>query len=221
MEHSLLAVWTLAFSLGIMHAFDADHVLAVSTLGKTRPSRRSIRAFCTHWALGHGMTLMTVSIAVLVMGVAVPTTLSEHAELLVAILLIVLGVLLLFNIYREAMATASSTTPCFKPAKQSCTEQSPPPPRKRALAIGMLHGMAGSAPLLAVIPLGQMESSWQALIYLLLFSLGVVVAMFAFAGMLNGFYTHITRNNVFALKLARTFLALLALSIGILMLQGM
>ena len=51
--------------------------------------------------------------------------------------------------------------------------------------VGALHGMAGSAPLLLLLPLGQMNSPLQGISYLIFFCLGVVVAMLLFGGVLG------------------------------------
>jgi sulfite exporter TauE/SafE len=51
--------------------------------------------------------------------------------------------------------------------------------------VGVLHGTAGSAPLLVLLPLSQMSSPWVGLAYLLLFGVGVFFAMLLFGGALG------------------------------------
>ncbi len=51
--------------------------------------------------------------------------------------------------------------------------------------VGMIHGLAGSAPLLALIPLTNQESPWLGLAYLILFCLGVLISMLSFGGFLG------------------------------------
>ncbi len=205
MEPSLLALWALAFTLGILHALDADHILAVSVMGNVQPSKHTTFIFCRNWAIGHGFTLMLVSFAVLLFGFAIPTQLSQHAEFAVASLIIILAAVLLVNIWKaDSVSTAQRQTA----------------PRKSAVAVGMLHGLAGSAPLLTVIPLSQLHSTWSALIYLVVFSVGVLVAMFCFSGVLNGVYGFFSQRNITQLKILRVFIALGAFILGIYMLAA-
>jgi high-affinity nickel permease len=81
------AVLTLAFGLGLMHALDADHIMAVSGLASARPGRRRALAFCARWAIGHGLSLLSIGAAVLLLGLAIPVSLSAHAESLVGVVL--------------------------------------------------------------------------------------------------------------------------------------
>ena len=51
----------LAFGLGLLHALDADHVMAVSGLAAKKPSFKSCVRFCFHWATGHGLALVIIA----------------------------------------------------------------------------------------------------------------------------------------------------------------
>ena len=203
MEPSILALWTLAFTLGILHAFDADHVLAVSAMGRTQPSKKMTLLFCRNWAIGHGFTLILVSMTVLLMGLSIPTQISAHAETAVALVIILLAVVLLINVSRKDSSQ-----------KDTFTNGS----RNGAVAVGVLHGLAGTAPFLTVIPLTQLQSSWSALIYLLAFSAGVVLAMVLFGGVLNTLYKYIANKNLAYLKVLRLGIAICAFTVGCIML---
>jgi sulfite exporter TauE/SafE len=61
-----------------------------------------------------------------------------------------------------------------------------------AVMVGILHGMAGSAPLLALIPLSNMGSPWLGVLYMAVFGVGVIVAMLLFGGVLAGVYKWIS-----------------------------
>jgi len=52
----------------------------------------------------------------------------------------------------------------------------------------MVHGTAGSAPLLALVPLSQIGSAWTAIAYLIVFGVGVMLSMLAFGGALGGLF---------------------------------
>lgn len=77
---STITLFALAFSLGAMHALDADHILAVSTLASHKNSwRQTLVTPCTG-PLGHGLTMLGVGSLVLLLGMAIPSRLSYVAE---------------------------------------------------------------------------------------------------------------------------------------------
>ncbi len=71
---------SLVFSLGMLHAFDADHLLAVSSLTEKLSRPRKVLALCSYWALGHGLILLIVGASVLLLGMAVPDRLSRFLK---------------------------------------------------------------------------------------------------------------------------------------------
>ena len=62
----------MGFGLGLLHALDPDHVLAVANLNDARAGRRGSLAFSARSALGHGAALMGIGALVLLAGLAVP-----------------------------------------------------------------------------------------------------------------------------------------------------
>ena len=69
MEYTTLySILSLGFGLGLLHALDADHIMAVSSLASTNGkdkknwSGRSMLWFCTRWAVGHGAILLSLAI---------------------------------------------------------------------------------------------------------------------------------------------------------------
>ena len=81
----------LALGLGMLHALDADHIMAVSALTAKRPNVSSCMRFCSHWATGHGLALFSIAAGVFVLGAAIPETLSHWAETIVGAVLIIIG----------------------------------------------------------------------------------------------------------------------------------
>src|SRR5256885_16486539 len=95
MAPSIVAVRAIGGLLGLRHAFEPDHLAAVSTLA-TRPGGRrlwSAARLGLIWGLGHTVTVGAVALLVLVLGVQLPARLWPTAELVVAALLILLGVM--------------------------------------------------------------------------------------------------------------------------------
>lgn len=65
-------VLPLAFGLGMLHALNADHVVAVAGLAARCRSRRAVMAANARWAIGHGLSLWAIGAAVLLLDMAVP-----------------------------------------------------------------------------------------------------------------------------------------------------
>src|SRR5947208_16890647 len=92
MAPSIVAVLAIGGLLGFRHAFEPDHLAAVSTLA-TRPAARLWRAarLGLIWGLGHTVTVRAVALLIIALGVRLPNRFWPAAELLVGALLILLG----------------------------------------------------------------------------------------------------------------------------------
>jgi high-affinity nickel-transport protein len=92
----------LGLALGIQHAADADHVVAVATIvSRTRRARAAV-AIGALWALGHTLMLAAVGLAVLVLGARIAPGLQAWGEGAVALMLLALGALRLAWVFRGA-----------------------------------------------------------------------------------------------------------------------
>ncbi len=163
MDSNLPAVLTLAFGLGMLHALDADHIMAVSTLASTRSGRQRALAFCARWAIGHGLTLLTIGAAVLLLGMAIPARLSADAESLVGVVLVLIGAWVLWDLWRRRVhlhfhAHEGAITHAHWHLDQPGAARRGEHGHAHghgAVLVGVMHGTAGSAPLLALLPMAQ------------------------------------------------------------------
>src|SRR6516165_8395477 len=90
---SLLAIVALGFAMGMRHACDADHVVAVSTI-VARHRRVGVAALVgAVWGIGHAITILVVGAAIIMFSVVVPPRLGLSLEISVGVMLIVLGVM--------------------------------------------------------------------------------------------------------------------------------
>jgi hypothetical protein len=85
----------LGFSLGIRHATDADHVVAIATIVSRERSIAGSALIGAAWGIGHTMTVMAVGAAIIVFGVVIPPKLGLSMEFAVGIMLVLLGILTL------------------------------------------------------------------------------------------------------------------------------
>jgi high-affinity nickel-transport protein len=160
---SLLSILTLGLFLGVRHATDADHVVAVSTLVSQRQSARSALLLGALWGVGHGLTILLVGGAIVLLGVVVPPRVGLLLELGVAVMLIALGAL---NLHAARRAkSAAHVHAASAPARGF-----------RSFVIGVVHGLAGSAAV-ALLVLTTLRDPLWAFLYLGLFGVGTVVGM--------------------------------------------
>lgn len=227
-NQSVVAILSLAFGLGLLHALDADHIMAVSGLASTRPGLRSSIKFCAHWAIGHGLTLLSIGAGVFLLGMAIPTRLSEYAEHLVGAVLIAIGVWIIWQLARQKAHLHFHrhddlprhahwhvhTKHIAEDIHQRHSHD------HSAITVGILHGTAGSAPLLALLPLAKMGSPWIGMGYLAVFGLGVIAAMMLFGGLLGGVYTWLSRRGEGIIRILRATVALSSISFGAYLIYG-
>jgi len=187
------------FGLGMLHAFDVDHIMAISGLAGSRPHPKKMFFLCARWALGHGLILLTVGVAVLALGISLPNGMNELFEAIVGFILIAIGLWNFWDLTRKQLEGVASN------------ELNNPKSihRHGSVVVGMFHGLAGSAVLLALIPIANQDSAWSGLAYLTVFSLGVLTSMTAFGGLYGIFFSQLNQK---AFRLATAFRILIAFS---------
>ena len=179
-----------AMGLGLLHALDADHIMAVSMLSNEKMSLRCSLRFCLQWAVGHAVILMGSGALLLGLGLAIPRGLQVFAEALVGVLLIGLGFYSFWQIRKQRLALQPHShgdvehTHWLKLQLEQRhsheTIHSANLENHAPVLVGMLHGLAGSAPALVLIPVIMRGQLFDALLYLLLFSLGTIISMVLF-----------------------------------------
>ena len=166
----LAALLATGLLLGLRHALDADHVVAVATLLRRSARPATVLWYGATWGFGHTFTLLLTGLVVLTLRRAIPEGVASLFEGTVGLMLIVLGVA---AIVRPAAADAGG-------------EHDAPPLRRvglRPFAVGMVHGLAGSAALMLLV-LSTVPSVGLGVVYVLVFGLGSVGGMLLFSGVL-------------------------------------
>src|SRR5919199_6810868 len=88
---STLSVLALGFVLGMRHATDLDHVIAVTTIVSQQRSVARAAGVGALWGVGHSATILLVGGAIVLFRVAIPPRLGLAMEFAVAVMLVVLG----------------------------------------------------------------------------------------------------------------------------------
>jgi hypothetical protein len=99
----LLAIVLLGFFLGMRHATDPDHVVAVTTIVSRERTMLHAALIGALWGLGHTFTILIVGSAIILFKLAIPARLGLTMELSVGFMLILLGVLNLTGLMRRAI----------------------------------------------------------------------------------------------------------------------
>ena len=167
---NLAAILALGFFLGIRHATDADHVLAVSAMVSRERNIRAAAPIGALWGLGHTTTVFVVGTAVILFGVIIPPRVGLSLEMAVAVMLVVLGGT---NLVRLARQPGAELYPHVHPHAAA-----PPTRSLRPLFVGMVHGLAGSAAA-AILVLGAVRDPLFGVLYLAVFGVGTVAGMLA------------------------------------------
>lgn len=214
----------LGLGLGLLHSLEADHVMAVSVLNSQSPSFSRTVAFAFYWALGHGGVLLCGGLLLFGIGVSIPESLSFIAEVSVAALLIMLGAYLIWQLCSRRI--------CIKPHRHGDivhthihtdghadehvdhSHVDSVASAHKPIMVGVLHGLAGTAPALALIPAIASGELTIAMIYIGLFSLGVITSMVAFGIGFTYVQKRVYRRYQSAFQWMRGFLAIGAIIAG-------
>ena len=190
----MLSVLTLGLLLGMRHALEADHVAAVASLATRSRSMRETTRLGIAWGMGHTLTLFIIGSAVLLMDNLVPETVARGLELAVGVMLVALGIDVIRRLIRDGIHfhvhqhngerhvhAHGHTHERKAPVIHDMDAHRHGHRRRipwRALFVGLVHGMAGSAALV-LLALNTIHSLWQGMAYIALFGLGSIVGMAA------------------------------------------
>ncbi len=137
----LLTILSLGLGRGFLHALDPDHVMTISALssrqtpnGITKPVQ-----YAVFWSVGHGLMIMAVASLIFLTGQHLPEAIFASAESVVGIILILTGASVLWSLRPQSETTQGSRR-ANSPTYFAATP----------LLIGFVHGLAGSASLLAL-----------------------------------------------------------------------
>ncbi|PWK15892.1 urease accessory protein UreH [Tumebacillus permanentifrigoris] len=166
MHLDVMSILAIGFLMGIRHAIEPDHVIAVSTIASASKSLWRSSLAGVFWGIGHTATLFVVGLVLIVFQAHVPERWSLSLEFLVGIMLVVLGA----NSLRASKAQ-------YEDGSQVAIH--PATSYRRSTLVGFVHGLAGSAAL-AVLTMTTVSNVWGAMAYIFVFGAGTVLGMLIF-----------------------------------------
>jgi ABC-type nickel/cobalt efflux system permease component RcnA len=184
----LIAVLLLGFVIGMRHAFEADHLAAVSAIVSRGRSVREVAPQGAIWGFGHTLALGVLAGAVLLTPWSLPAGFEPALETLVGVVLLLLGSSLLLRLWRDRVHIhthrhdgvvhlhAHSHRGDPEPHDAAPHEHEHRLSSGRTLLIGLTHGAAGSAALTVYVA-ATLESRWTGLLYVVCFGFGSILGM--------------------------------------------
>ena len=121
---NFLSIIALGFFLGMRHATDPDHVIAVSTIVSREREIGKSAWIGVFWGIGHTLTIFTVGAAIILFDVAISPRIGLSMELAVGLMLILLGIINVVSFFRDLPVTSERAgTPV--PPQESATPSQP------------------------------------------------------------------------------------------------
>lgn len=207
----VVSAMLLGFVLGLQHATDPDHLVAVATIITRERRFRAGALIGLWWGLGHAATLTVAGGALVLLNLKVGPASGSWLELGVAAMIVILGVLRLrdglgglgqappehllathdhdgreaFHSHPHAHDARVHAHPHIHPSRRLLTVLGGGPSGAggRAVLVGAVHGLAGTAAV-SLLVLTTLRSPLAALLYLLVFGLGTIVGMTVLAAAL-------------------------------------
>lgn len=196
LESGALVVLLFGLALGLKHATDADHVVAVSTMASEyRNAWRGIWIGAS-WGLGHTTPLLIVGVIILLFKNVVLDryeSVAPYFEFGVGIMLVFLGAQVFYNLRKKRLhihrhveheesphvhihATHDASEPADVEESHGFFQPGKPFFRMKSYLIGVIHGLAGSAAVMLFL-LPKIDSFWVGVGYIILFGLGTIISM--------------------------------------------
>jgi ABC-type nickel/cobalt efflux system permease component RcnA len=206
---NLFVIIGFGFLLGMRHATDPDHVVAITTIVSRQRSIRHAGLIGILWGVGHTVTILAVGAAIILFNVAIPVRIGLAMEMAVGLMLILLGLLNLTGVVRwmtKRFTPAHTNTEIIhshphrhgtyvhehihghwpevhmhldQPAESSIQmlmQRIGMYQFLRPLAIGIVHGLAGSAAVALLVLTTIRDARW-AVAYLFVFGVGTIAGM--------------------------------------------
>jgi ABC-type nickel/cobalt efflux system permease component RcnA len=187
-----LTVFGIGFILGLRHAFDPDHFVAVSTIASRTGNLVKAAASGLYWGIGHTLTLFIVGMLFISFKATVPETLALSMEMVVGIMLVILGWTTFRNFQKKKIHVHVHQHEEGEPhthfhSHEETARHDHTHVKKlgqKSLIVGMIHGLAGSGALV-LLTMSSLHTVTEAAIYIVVFGVGTIIGMLLFATLIG------------------------------------
>lgn len=203
MEIGIFSILGIGFILGIKHAVEPDHIIAVSTIASHTKKLWRTSLVGIFWGIGHTATLLAVGLGLILTKSTLPDKWSGLLEFMVGGMLVYLGIVNLMSI-RKKKTHLQQHQHGHEQHKHFLSKQSNSHNHTsylKSLLIGLVHGLAGSAAMV-LLTMSTVQTVWDGTLYILIFGIGTITGMLFFTTIL-GIPFVLSANNV-NLKLTLT-----------------
>lgn len=201
MDLSPLTTLLVGFLLGMEHALDPDHVVAVSTLMSQHRRLGRSALVALSWGLGHTATLFLVGLAVILFNMRIPDWLAPFTELTVGLVLLALGTSIIKGYLTERVHAhvhrhGGEVHVHFHShaTGEGHDHEHRPPGHRTSLLVGMVHGLAGSAALMLLV-LASIRTPGLGLLYIFTFGIGSMLGMLGLSALIGLPFTMMVRGH--------------------------
>lgn len=166
--------------VGFQHAFEADHLVAVSSIVSKRNNTFLAVKDGIFWGLGHTSTILLIGLLILVGKIVMPEQVFSYLEACVGVMLVVLGFYRLFKFFKYR----NNHIHLIDEGKN----------HHLAYSVGMIHGLAGSGAMILLV-MTEIKETFDSILYLLIFGFGSIVGMLIAAGFFSLPFSKRFANN--------------------------
>jgi cytochrome c biogenesis protein CcdA len=187
--------------LGVAHAFELDHLTAVSTFVSTKPAPRKAFRFGLQWGLGHGLSLVLFGMVLYALKLQLSPETASLLERFVGLALFIAGV---YSLWKLRNSEVIHHHHHHKPRSAF-----------GSFWMGVMHGLAGTAAFLGQAFIALSQSFWSVLAYSMLFSGGVLVSMCLYSTFFGWLIEKGSNRFHFISKTTQAMTGVFSMSLGV------
>ncbi|HXE57381.1 MAG TPA: hypothetical protein VNK43_05230 [Gemmatimonadales bacterium] len=191
-----LGALATAAALGFLHALEVDHMIAVTTFVSRRPALAAAARFGARWGIGHSVAVLVAGGVLLATGLRWPERFDALGEALVGVVILGLGLWAIrsarnLHLHRPEEHGGHAHLHLHGgkvagPGHEHPHDAAHPADRPHrhghgVTLVGLLHGLAGTSGVVALVPVTMIERTWLGVGYLVAFGVGVTLAMTLYA----------------------------------------
>ena len=194
---SVLAFVSALF-LGFLHAFGPDHLAAVSTFVSRRRRLLPALLISVRWGLAHLLAVLLLGVGISALAIPLPHWLGPYAESVVGVVLVWVGIVALVRNFRSRKlhlhphqhgSLLHSHLHSHAHGQEHLSDHA-------ITLTGLVHGLAGAIPSIALFPLGLLGTPWLLGAYLLVFGIGVILGMALYCVALSGLLRTLSESHL-------------------------